>query len=335
MAANENSDGGILIAIVGDMEIDRESPESAFTKVLPALEEADLRFGGLEASLSEKGEPLTGKIVMRHPPRMIEGYLAGGFDVLAFASNHCMDYGIEPFVETMGLLDHKGIQFTGSGRTIQEARTPAIVDRNGTRISFLSYVLELPLGWGAQPERAGVAPIRQDPLYGPPYVNEEDLEAMVEDIERTRSEVDVLLTSFHWGSSQSRTLTLSQQAVAHAAIDAGSDFVIGHHPHILQGVEVYRDRPIFYALGNFVLDHDHPMFKPTVRESIFVRILIKGKKITRVSFKPVLIESDGSPRILIGEDPKSEEILATVQTLSEKLKTRLVISEGEAVVVIQ
>ncbi|MCE2452403.1 MAG: CapA family protein [Nitrospinae bacterium] len=247
------------LVVVGDMEIDRPEPRNTFSKVASYLEAADLRFGGLEASMSHLGAPASGKIVMRHDPEMIQGYLEGGFEVLAFASNHCMDYGVEPFVETMELLERNGIAYSGAGRNIQEARTPAVIERGGVRYGFLSYVLELPLGWGASPTKPGVAPIRQDALYGPPYVNEEDMEAMIADVERTRPRVDFLLASFHWGASQSRTLTLSQQAAAHAAVEAGVDIVVGHHPHILQGVEVYRGRPIFYALGNFVLDHDHPM----------------------------------------------------------------------------
>ena len=311
------------------MEIDRPEPKKTFSKVASYLDAADLRFGGLEASMSHIGAPATGKIVMRHDPEMIQGYLEGGFDVLAFASNHCMDYGVEPFVETMELLERNGIAYSGAGRNIQEARTPAVLEREGVRYGFLSYVLELPLGWGAGPKKPGVAPIRQDALYGPPYVNEEELEAMIADIERTRPRVDFLLASFHWGASQSRTLTLSQQAVAHAAVESGVDVVVGHHPHILQGVEVYRGRPIFYALGNFVLDHDHPMFLPTARESICLKLNLKGGVLSRVTIAPVLIEEDGSPRIPGPEEPKSAEILDALKTLSEKLGTQLDISGSE------
>lgn len=317
---------------VGDMEIDRPDPESAFSKVASYLGEADLRFGGLEASMSRLGAPAGGKIVMRHPPEMIRGYLAGGFDVLAFASNHCMDYGVEPFVDTMALLERNGIAYAGAGRNIEEARSPAVVERRGVRCGFLSYALELPLGWGAGPASPGVAPIRQDALYGPPYLNEEDVEAMAADVRRARAGVDFLLASFHWGASQSRTLTLSQRAAAHRAVDAGADVVVGHHPHILQGVEVYRGRPVFYALGNFVLDHDHPMFLPTARESIVVRIVLREGRLSRVSFSPVRIEADGSPRILAGEEPGAEEILATLASLSAKLGTRLQISRGAGAV---
>ncbi len=160
-----------------------------------------------------------------------------------------MDYGVAPFVETMELLERSGIAYSGAGRNIHEARAPAVIERGSVRYGFLSYVLELPLGWGAGPEKPGVAPIRQDALYGPPYVNEEDVEAMVADVERARLSVDFLLASFHWGVSQSRTLTLSQRAVAHAAVEAGVDVVVGHHPHILQGIEVYQDRPAFLRLG--------------------------------------------------------------------------------------
>ena len=311
------------------MEIDRPEPRNTFSKVASFLDAADLRFGGLEASMSHLGVPASGKIVMRHDPEMIQGYLEGGFDVLAFASNHCMDYGLEPFVETMELLERNGIAYSGAGRNIQEARTPAVIEQGGVRYGFLSYVLELPLGWGAGPAKPGVAPIRQDALYGPPYVNEEDLAAMVDDVERARPRVDFLLASFHWGASQSRTLTLSQQAVAHAAVEAGVDIVAGHHPHILQGVELYRGRPIFYALGNFVLDHDHPMFMPTVRESICLKLALRGGALDRVAVAPVLIEEDGSPRILTGKEPKAAEILTTLESLSRKLGTQLEISGAE------
>lgn len=325
--------GKVSMVVVGDMEVDRLDPASAFANVLPVLKEADLRFGGLEASMSEKGSAATGKIVMRHPPEMVSAYVAGGFDVVAFSSNHCMDYGVEPFVETMDLLTKNGIEFSGAGRNLDEARTPAIVERGGVRFGFLSYVLNLPLGWGAHATKPGVAPIREDPLFGPPYVDEEELEAMQADVVKTRSLADIVVTAFHWGSSQSRTLTLSQKAAAHAAIDAGADIVIGHHPHIIQGIEIYRGKPIFYALGNFVLDHDHPMFRPTVRESLLVKCLVEGGKIARVSFLPVLIDADGSPRILGEADAKGAEILDSVRALSAKLDTRIAISGNEAVVI--
>lgn len=326
------SGGGFYLALVGDIEINREEPAGVFDKVLPELKKADLRFGGLEASLSEKGAPLQGKIVMRHSPKMIAGYLAGGFDVLAFATNHCMDYGVEPFVETLDLLDRNRILHTGAGRNIQEARRPAIIDRKGVRVGFLTYVLEYQLGWWALPSKPGVVPIRQDPLVGPPYVNEEDLEAMVGDVKKTRSLADVLVVSFHWGSSQSRTLTLSQRAVAHAAIDAGADLVAGNHPHILQGVEAYKGRAIFYAMGNFVLDHAHPMFAPTVKESILVKCFIEGKEIARLAFVPVLIGADGKPGILEGREEKCREILGIMERLAGKLNTQLRINGNEATV---
>lgn len=327
------AEGCVHLVLVGDMEIDRERPEEVFAHVLPELKKADVRFGGLEASLSEKGSPLTGKIVMRHHPRMLAGYLAGGFDALAFASNHCMDYGIEPFVETLALLERHGIRYSGAGRDIAQARTPAVVESGGTRVGFLTYLLELPLGWGAHPLKPGVAPIRQDALYGPPFVNEEDLEAMAADIARTRPGVDVLVVSCHWGASQSRTLTLPQRAVARAAVDAGADLILGTHPHILQGIEVYRGKPIFYAVGNFVLDHDHPMFMPSVRESILVRCLVENGRIARVAFVPVLIGKDGRPRILEEGEEECAGILQTMQTLSGKLGTRLSVSGNEALVI--
>ncbi len=314
------------------MEIDRDDPERVFDKVNVELRKADIRFGGLEASFSLRGSPVQGKIILRHDPKMVAGYLAGGFEVVAFASNHCLDYGVEPFLDTLELLDRHQIRYVGAGRNIEEARKPAIIEKKGTRVGFLSYLLLLPLGWGAHPTKPGVAPVREDALYGPPYVNEEDLEAMILDIERTRPNVDVLVASYHWGASQSRTLTLSQKAVAHAAIDAGADLIIGRHPHILQGIEVYKGKVIFYALGNFVLDHDHPMFLPTVKESILVKCVIQEKTIRGVSFCPVYLGDDGRPEILAGNDARSRTMFDTLQTLSKKLSTRLQVRGNEGLV---
>ncbi len=328
-AANEKS---IYLAIVGDMEVDRERPEMAFDKVKAELRSADIRFGGLEASLSTKGTPASGKIVLRHDPGMIEAYVAGGFEVVAFASNHCLDYGMDPFLETLDLLDRKRIRYVGAGRNIVEARRPAIIEKKGIRVGFLSYLLLLPLGWWAHETKPGVAPVREDALYGPPYVNEEDLEAMVADIEKTKREADVVIASYHWGSSQSRTLTLSQKAVAHAAIDAGADLVVGRHPHILQGIEAYRHKAIFYAIGNFALDHSHPMFLPTVKDSILVKCLIDGKGISRVSFRPVYLGADGRPEFPEERNPAGRRILDTLTNLARKLDTSLK-QEGEEAVV--
>lgn len=330
--ASQKKTVGLSIAIVGDMEVNRDEPEKVFDKVRAELGKADIRFGGLEAPLSVRGTPLTGKIIMRHDPRMIEAYLAGGFEVVAFASNHCLDYGIEPFVDTLDLLDRKKIRYVGAGRNIDEARKPAIIEKNGVRVGFLSYLQLLPLGWWAHPGKPGVAPLREDALYGPPYVNEEDLEAMVFDIKRTRAEADIVVSSYHWGQSQSRTLTLSQQAVAHAAIDAGADLVIGRHPHIVQGIEVYKGRAIFYAIGNFALDHAHPMFLPTVKESLLIRCDVENKSISQLSFRPVIIGDDGRPEILAGSDARAQTLLGPLCALSEKLRTSLRVSGDEVLV---
>jgi poly-gamma-glutamate synthesis protein (capsule biosynthesis protein) len=327
--ASRKSGDGVTLVIVGDMEVNRDAPEKVFDKVRPELRGADIRFGGLEAPLSERGSAVSGKIIMRHDPQMIAAYLAGGFDVVAFASNHCLDYGIEPFVDTLDLLDRHEIRYVGAGRNIEEARRPAILERNGVRIGFLSYLQLVPLGWWAHPSKPGIAPIREDALYGPPYVNEEDLEAMVLDLKQLRPRVDVLVSSYHWGQSQSRTLTLSQKAVAHTAIDAGADLVIGRHPHILQGIEVYKGKAIFYAIGNFALDHAHPMFLPTVRESILIRCDIANGAIDRLSFRPVLLGDDGRPEILTGSDARAQALLEPLCTLAKKLRTPLQVSGDE------
>ena len=146
---------------------------------------------------------------------------------------------------------------------------------------------------------------------------------MIEDVKNTKENVDVLVSTFHWGSSQSRTLTLSQKAVAHTAIDSGVDLVVGSHPHILQGIEIYNGRAIFYNLGNLVLDHDHPMFMPTVKESILLKCTIHEKKIRELSFLPTYIENDGRPVILSEEDERFKIIQESMEKISGKTRNHI------------
>jgi len=311
----------------------RQNPATAFTLIAPTLKSADIGFCNLEAPLAETGKPVLGRIMaFRSSPKMVEGLTYAGFDLINLANNHTMDYGPDACVETLEVLAANKLPTIGAGRNIAEARKPVFLERKGTRFGFLGYTTSenQPQHFAAGTNKPGVAPIRISTLFHPPHTNDEDMEMMIEDIQTARSQADVLIVSCHWSvglMGGSHTLTVHQPAVTRAAIDAGADLVIGHGPHAIQAVEVYKGKAIFYNLGNFVVDRDTP-----IKDSLLLKCIVTGKKISQVSFLPVLINKEGQPCLLAAEDENCAKIHKIMEKLSGKLGTHLTFIGAEGVV---
>jgi poly-gamma-glutamate capsule biosynthesis protein CapA/YwtB (metallophosphatase superfamily) len=259
----------IVLYAVGDIAPDREDPASIFQHVAGLLTAGDVVFGQLEAVLSERGTPMPqARLPCRGHPSTARALKEAGFDVVSFASNHCMDLGRDAFFDTIDALEGEGLSVVGAGSDIKQARKPAIVDCKGTRIAFLAYNSILPAGYGADAGRPGCAPMRALTLYeqieldqpGTPcrvhtYAHRDDLRAMVDDIAQAKARADLVVVSMHWGIHfVPAVLAEYQREMARAAIDAGADLIVGTHAHILKGIEVYAGEVIFYSLCNFALD---------------------------------------------------------------------------------
>ena len=326
----------IDIVVVGDVVISRTPPEEAFAKVLGELKSGSFSCCNFEVPLSNKGIPQFSKFETLHAdPEMIQGYVHAGFKVVSLANNHAMDYGPEALAETIDLLDGNGILYAGAGKNSPRAWAPLFFDEAGIRFAFLSFATEAFPGYGAQPDRPGIAVIRRDPLYGPTCVNPIDAEAMKEKIKAARKESDFIIVAFHWGLSQSRALTQSQLFLGRAAVNAGADLVIGHHPHVLQGMEAYRGSLILYSMGNFVFDLVPHFFGPATRESGLVKVRLSRNKVKEAIFLPALINEQGQPEFIDGKHPKSAEILQLLQMLSALQKTKISIKNGVGTIKVQ
>jgi poly-gamma-glutamate synthesis protein (capsule biosynthesis protein) len=179
-----------------------------------------------------------------------------------------MDWGTEGFFDTIEALRSADLQVVGVGPNIQAARQPVFVNSKGRRIAFLAYSSILPIGYWAEENRAGCAPMRAWTLYeqiehdqpGTPsrvhtFANREDLQALQEDIRKAKAQADFLAVSLHWGIHfVPGVIADYQREVGRAAIDAGADIIFGHHAHILKGVDIYQGKPILYSLCNFAMD---------------------------------------------------------------------------------
>jgi poly-gamma-glutamate capsule biosynthesis protein CapA/YwtB (metallophosphatase superfamily) len=269
----------ISIVAVGDImldgsarpELEKYGYDYPFERTRKILQGADLAFANLEGPLTNRGEMVEDKqYTFRSPPHKVSGALArAGFDVVSLANNHTMDYGAEGLFQTIDVLDQAGIRHVGAGSDLAAARRPAEFTVKGKRIAFLAYSLTFPESYWAGSKRPGTA-----------FGHEQQI---VADVRAARANNDIVAVSFHWGQESSTQLRDYQTRLAHAAIDAGAELVIGHHPHVLQAVEHYKDGVILYSLGNFAFGS----YSHKARTSVIARIRFRGDRLVTVDLLPI------------------------------------------------
>jgi poly-gamma-glutamate capsule biosynthesis protein CapA/YwtB (metallophosphatase superfamily) len=249
--------------MAGDVLVDRADPQEAFSLIRGVLADGDVRFGNCEAVYSAAASvpPHVGAALVVDPSN-VAGLAAAGFDVMSCANNHIGDGGHQAMFETVEYLRSAGIKHAGVGASLAEARAPAIVQAGGVRIAVLAAASVFPYGYEARVDWPGLAPLRGYNLYedADPYnwvpgaqprvrtfTDEQDLAALRASITSARRDADIVMASFHWGDwTKPAHLTDHEIRVAHCAVDFGADIVVGHHHHLLRGIEWYRDRPIFF-----------------------------------------------------------------------------------------
>jgi poly-gamma-glutamate capsule biosynthesis protein CapA/YwtB (metallophosphatase superfamily) len=341
------NDRTVSLILCGDINLQqRDDPRSAFALVKADLAEADVLFGDHEMCLFKPSSVIADKPGWtQSDERMVEGLVDAGFDVVGCANN--VNHGAEAILSSIDVLERHGVEHTGSGRDLEAARAPAIVEKRGVRFGFLANTaVFFPHDHAAGPDSPGVATIKCHTAYEPhPRVYElpgapaitrswpdpAALERVCEDVRRLRPRVDVLVAYFHWGVSGQDELAEYQPTVGHAVVDAGADLVVGSHAHVPQGIEIYRDRVILYGLGNFAFDWVN---MARHREGLIAHCAIEGGTIRRVSVKPVWRGEDqlNQPRIVGLDDARGREIVSRVRQLSEQRGTALTASGDEIVV---
>jgi len=254
-----------------------------FLKIADDLKGAKLLFGNLEGPISDKGTKVGSIYSFRAEPEAIEGLNFAGFDVISLANNHAFDYGRLALEDTFSRLKTAGIDYVGAGLNESGAYSPIVKEINGTKIGFLAYTNLGPETWKATERNSGIA-----------WINENDFEKIKKDIENAKSQADILIVSLHSGEEYLLELTQFQIEFSKAAIDAGANIVIGHHPHVIQRNEKYKDGWIFYSLGNFVFDQ---AFSEKTMQGQIVEVLIENGKIKEVIPKEVKINNYFQPEV--------------------------------------
>jgi poly-gamma-glutamate synthesis protein (capsule biosynthesis protein) len=284
--------------------IDSNSIFYLFDKVKGIISEKDLAFCNLECPLAniEDGYPLLKKHSFRADTISVNGLKYAGFNIASVANNHTIDYGKEAFMKSIALLRMHNIFPVGGGANQTEAFKPLLLEKNGESFAIfgmVDFILD--------------ATIFDPNSPYPAFIKVDTLCARIKEL---NSLVDNIIVSIHWGKGNSHTITNRQKEIAHQLIDAGTDLILGHHPHVLQGIETYRNRIIIYSLGNFVFDHEQELNKQSV---IFTCKFNKGN-LTEPCLLPVSIINN---RPELSDSLESLKIFNSLKANSKGLNANL------------
>ncbi len=249
--------------------------------VRQAISGADLALANMEEvavtnwSYHPHGTVFTGN------PAYLTGIKDAGFDWVSMGNNHVGDFGPAGVLQAIGYLNQHGLLHGGAGKNTQAAHEPSIITVGDAKVAVLSYDTVAPV-YNATATRAGSA--RMTPAW------------LKVDIAAARAAgADVVIVWPHWGTEYTTGPSAFQVTLAHAAIDAGADLVIGNHPHWAQAMEVYKGRPIWYALGNFTFDQTWS--EPTM-EGITLELTFSGRTLVQARMRPHLVLDMAQPNFM-------------------------------------
>ena len=305
--------------VIGDRDvgtfIDANGGEAVLAGVARLLRESQVAFVNLESPLSNKGARNAAKdVTFRGRPALVQGLRTAGVDVVSLANNHALDWGSKALLDTVTRLDAAGIAHAGAGGDLAGARAPALLKTTSGTVAVLAYTLILPGGFAAGSDRAGVNP------------GSGHRERLLADITAAAKRADWVVVSFHWGIEYTGQASREQRELAHDAVDAGADLVIGHHPHVLQGLELYRNKLIAYSLGDFVFDH----YSRATGETVVLEIELSSVGPPSVRVTPVyLSDSHGIPKVVAGTEARA--ILRRLSGFSADLGLQLELTGDRAV----
>jgi len=307
----------ISIAAVGDIMVGNHTAyyikkygtDYPFDSTRAIISSAHIGFGNLEAPFTTGGTKFEKKFNFKVPPEHAIGLVNAGFDVVNLANNHMLDYGIEGLESTLAILDSIGLAHCGAGMTREQAQQPAILTRNGYRIAFLGYSMTFPEEFWATHRHGGTS-------Y--PY-------RIKKDIQHSDSLADFVVVTFHWGREGMNYPREYQKVFAHQAIDYGADLVLGHHPHVLQGLEIYKNRLIAYSLGNFSFSS----YSRKATESMILHARLTDTGLLFARIVPISVNNLAiafQPRLLRGA--AADSVIAHVRQYSRPLNSTDIIDEN-------
>lgn len=214
-----------------------------FASVMNIFKQSDIVVANLENPLIEMGmgSPTIGKCTLRGDIGWADIIKESGISLVSLANNHMMDYGEEGLFSTIEILNRVGVKYVGAGINRDDADKPLILDVSGARVAFLS-------------RSSVVVTSRCYAGVKTPGVAFFDVQSTIEMIRQCKKNADYVILFLHWGLEQYDYPSPEQRKLAAELVDSGVDLIIGHHPHVVQGVEKINNSIVSYSAGNFVFD---------------------------------------------------------------------------------
>ena len=328
----------LTMLAVGEVILELSQGEFYLSQAAPVLKSGDVVIGQGEVVFTSRGVSTYVDMFPSPgcPPDNMGALASAGFNVITLAGNHVWDMGAPGIQDTIDGLRNYGIAVVGAGMNIDEARKPAIIERNGTRFGFLNYNCVGTMGQWATQSKPGCAyvhiiahyEVNGGNLGGPPaiytFAEPRSLKAMIADVRKLRPLCDILVVVFHKGISHTNDIAMYDQQVSYAAIDAGADLVLGHHAQILKGIEQYKGKFIFHDLGRFVTatkgltgeqikemrslaapnlsgSYSHQQ-DPARNMTMIAKCVINEGKISQVGYLPCMINSQRQVEVLKNDE---------------------------------
>lgn len=344
LTSDRQSSGTIALIFTGDVVLDVPAPDYWLAGIAPALQAADLALGHLEVPHTHSQHELAGDVpAPGADPAHLAALPRAGFTAMTLAGNHIADCGAAGIADTRAELQRLGIACTGAGMDIASARTPMVLTvADGRRVGVLSYNCVGPAQAWATAERAGCAYLPVDTTDGEPVRPAATLttplpaaaEWLHADVAALRLEAELVVIALHKGTVHTPArIEPYERQLAATAIAAGADIVIGHHAHIVRGIEFLAGKPVFHGLGNGCVvtralspDQAHPAraewaqrrqrlfgfqpdpafelapFHPEAVHSFLARVLWHADGSLECGMVPVIVDAPGRPRLATGDE---------------------------------
>ncbi len=366
--------GDVIMTAVGDMIFNVQisnRPEPERSQLVRLMQEADIAYGNLEFSMNRRPDLQRPFYNFRADPEFAWEVAAIGINLVSMANNHALDFGPEGLTECLRALDRAQIGHAGAGLTLASARSPETLRIQSQKLKFalLSYMrywtARYRCGDPSGPCLATIDPGEIMVAAGDGEVEKiegplaSDVEEMEDDVVLAKRHNDVVIVSLHihdlshHRSAGVQDVTPSNEEISfRRAVDAGADIVVGSGPHVLRGIEIYKGKPIFYSIGDFIYQYRTPeaipvdlihqrdgeIERPTnlsvwdrrdprqVMEAVMARLILNGGMLKRIELIPITIDDEGPlygmPRL--ASTNRAAEIIALMQRLSEPYGTSIV-----------
>ncbi len=253
-----------------------------------------------EFAFSNRGVPMEDKeYTFRVDPSYAKIFDEMNIDIVSLANNHALDYGEVALQDTFSALDANNIMYVGAGNNINEAKMAKHFQLKDKTIAVLSASRVIPIStWNAYKNKAGMLT-----TYDPSVLNSQ--------IAKEKEQSDFVVVYLHWGEELEEMPNSVQQSLARGYIDAGADLVVGSHPHVLQGVEFYKDKPIVYSLGNF-------MFYYSINQTAILNATLTAENELKLQLIPC--KAVNTQTMLVEEEEKKQQFYDYMTSISYNAK---------------